>query len=49
MASSRPATPANDLRADNAIAINGNSNSLELNAIDADAIRGENMIENVKP
>lgn len=42
MVSSRPVTPANDLRVDSGIAINGNS--LDLNVIDAEAIRGEKMI-----
>ncbi|KAF8638954.1 hypothetical protein AX16_010428 [Volvariella volvacea WC 439] len=39
IASSRPTTPATDLRADSAIGINGNS--IELHGTDIDAVRGE--------
>lgn len=39
MASSRPGTPANDLRVENGIAIAGNS----LDIGDSDAIRGEKL------
>ncbi|KAJ7449517.1 kinase-like domain-containing protein [Mycena latifolia] len=42
MASSRPGTPANDLRMENGVAINGNS--MDLHGGDPDAMRAERMI-----
>jgi serine/threonine kinase 32 len=40
--SSRPGTPANDLRMENGVAINGNS--MDLHGGDTDAMRSERMI-----
>jgi serine/threonine kinase 32 len=42
MASSRPGTPANDLRMENGVSINGNS--MELQGGDYDAMRSERMM-----